>query len=71
MTQSRPVETPDLPKHEAFDTAEAAVERLQLLYKEAAEFLPDTAIGAADQEPRHAGAGWGVGNTDARAFCRG
>jgi AMP nucleosidase len=39
MTQSRPVETPDLPKHEAFDTAEAAVERLQLLYKEAAEFL--------------------------------
>ena len=35
------IETPDTPNHEAFDTPEAAVARLQELYKTSAQFLCD------------------------------
>lgn len=41
MTPVAKVETPDLPEDASFDTAEAAVERLQFLYSGASQYLCD------------------------------
>ncbi|MDJ0640199.1 MAG: AMP nucleosidase [Paracoccaceae bacterium] len=41
MNHARQIETPERREHEAFDSAEAAVTRLQTLYKQASEFLCD------------------------------
>ncbi|WP_375260584.1 AMP nucleosidase [Palleronia sp.] len=41
MTETLPIDTPDLPGHEAFTDAAAAVERLRMLYDEAVGFLTD------------------------------
>ena len=41
MTAARKLQTPDVPGDEGFETAEAAVERLKLLYDTASRFLCD------------------------------
>ncbi len=51
MTPTFRVEAPDLPDDEAFDTAEAAVERLKHLYSSASRFLCDR-FGAAMKHGR-------------------